>query len=138
MDNDKREGRRGVWGTVKKVHTCALTTTTSNSPRPAEINSANLPHTPSIMPSRLCSAIVDSRFRTTSPFPSAALTPLLLLPLLVCFMSSATMADLSSAVRVGVARRRGSFVSRFNTARREARDFEVLSREESFAAAVYL
>ena len=99
----------------------------STSPRAAPINVLNFSHTPCNMPSLLLSAKVFMKFLTVSflsRFP-------------VCLWSSCTICDLSCGVNVGALRISLSLVSLLNTSARAARDLEVLSRDEVFAAAVY-
>lgn len=103
----------------------ALVTVISTSPREALISSPNLAHTPPSRDKRLFSARVRRKFLTVSP-----LAPVL-------FSSSATMADLSSALRVGAPRIVASLASFSTRPPSLPRAVAVGSREEVLTAAVY-
>lgn len=105
--------------------TWALVTLSSTSPRAALMMAPNFSQTPFRRPRRLFSASVLRKFLTVSP------------PAPACLASSATMADLSSAVRVGAARISDSLGSFSTMALRLLRALAVGSRVEVLAAAVY-
>lgn len=100
-------------------------TVISTSPREADINWPNFWQTPLRMPSLLFSARVLRKFLTVSLLPP------------VCLLSSATMADLSSAVSVGVDRTLDRLGSLSKTLLRLARAFAVGSSVDDLEAAVY-
>lgn len=105
--------------------TWALVTLSSTSPRAALMMVPNFSQTPFRRPRRLFSASVLRKFLTVSP------------PAPACLASSATMAALSSAVRVGAARICDSLASFSTMALRLLRALAVGSRVEVLAAAVY-
>lgn len=108
-----------------KRRTAALVTVISTSPRLALISSLNLAQTLPRRDRRLFSARVRRKFLTVSPVAP------------VLFSSSATMADLSSALRVGAPRIVTSLVSFSMRLPSLPKAVAVGSREEVLTAAVY-
>ena len=112
---------------LPKGLTEALVTVNSTSPLAAPIKVSNFSQTPSKMPNRLLSAKVLRKFFTVSPLSAPP----------VCLSNSWMIWDLSPGLRVGAERILGSFASFRKTSANALSAFEVLSREEVFAAAVY-